>query len=111
MKAHFKLGNDSASRAALETMIGQVGEGVLPEDIARLYAYRGETDLAFEWIEKVLNMNPATRQKFVVHPGALMYIEFAGLLDDPRWEMVRQRFPDFDGWDQLRQWKAEALND
>lgn len=94
--ANHDLGRDAASRRSLAEMTAQVGSAFQPLDIAALHAYRGEVDEAFRWIEKSLENLPSSSA------GEMMRIEFAGLLDDPRWDSVRQHFPDYQGWDQLR---------
>jgi TolB-like protein/Tfp pilus assembly protein PilF len=96
VRAHHDLGNDAESRAALEKEIAGLNDASPPLRVARLYAYRGETDQAFEWIERALKTHPDLR------PSPFLMYEFAGLRDDPRWEQVRQRFPEIKSWDQGR---------
>jgi TolB-like protein/class 3 adenylate cyclase/Tfp pilus assembly protein PilF len=44
-------GRDAESRAALKTLIDSDAEGAAFQ-VAECYAYRGENDLAFEWLER-----------------------------------------------------------
>jgi TolB-like protein/tetratricopeptide (TPR) repeat protein len=94
--AYHDLGRDEESRAALAEMTAQVGQVVQPDEIAVLHAYRGEADEAFEWIERSLEVVPSWG------PGDFVRIEFVDLMDDPRWAMVRDHFPGYQGWDLLR---------
>ena len=46
-------------------------------NVARVYAFRGDHDLAFEWLTKVENIPPW----FLAYD---VYLRF--MVDDPRWE-------------------------
>ena len=48
---YHALGRKSASDAALARLTRDYG-GLWPQNIAQVYAYRGEADQAFEWFEK-----------------------------------------------------------
>jgi len=82
--AHEALGRHQESRAALGNLIS-----VCPNDcayqIAQVYAYRGEVDQAFEWL------NRAHRQ----HDGGLILIKtdllLASLRGDPRFAQMLKR--------------------
>jgi TolB-like protein/Tfp pilus assembly protein PilF len=76
---HHARGRDAESRAALEALVEKDAAGSAYQ-IAMGYAYRGETDLAFEWLER------AYRQR---DPGlSIMKVEptLRGLHADPRWQ-------------------------
>jgi TolB-like protein/Tfp pilus assembly protein PilF len=67
-----------------------------PASIASILAYMGEDDRAFEWIERGLANNPDMRiQDF-------LDVSFLNLVDDPRWQQVRDHFPEFDDWDLIK---------
>ena len=93
------MGDDEAARKLLAEMIGTEKQRV-PDayayNAAAIYAYMDEADEAFEWIDRALETYPEPPVQ------AFMDIRYAGLLDDPRWDRVRELFQDFDGWDQLR---------
>jgi TolB-like protein/class 3 adenylate cyclase/tetratricopeptide (TPR) repeat protein len=76
---HHALGRDAESRAALQALVDKDADGS-GYQIALGHAYRGETDLAFEWLER------AYRQR---DPGlSIMKVEpmLRGLHADPRWQ-------------------------
>jgi TolB-like protein/predicted Ser/Thr protein kinase len=53
--AHFAAGRKSESDAALTEAISRNGTS-WPSEIARVYAYRGEKDRAFEWLDRAYEM-------------------------------------------------------
>ena len=75
--AQYSLGQRSASNQALVEAIARHAAGMTYE-IAKVYAWRGEKDLAFEWME----------QAFRQHDAGLCFLKFDPLLDalrhDPR---------------------------
>jgi tetratricopeptide (TPR) repeat protein len=83
--AEWARGNKVASDAALNEMISSVAE-IAAVQIAWAYAYRRETDRAFEWLER------AYRQ----HDGGLAWTKanFAlkSLHSDPRWPAFWTKF-------------------
>ena len=72
------LGDAGASNAALEEMIEKwAAEGAV--QVAEVYAFRGEIDLAFDWLEQAYdNRDPGL-------PQMLLEPLLANLHDDPRW--------------------------
>ena len=74
--AEYSLGHDALSRQALDQEIGKGDQAAY--QIAEAYAWRGEKDKAFEWLER------ARKQ----HDGGLTFIKAPPLLDglksDPR---------------------------
>ena len=78
---HHSLGNSAESDAALDTLIEEYPQ--LSNLIALTYAMRGETDKAFEWLQKAVELEG---------PQALMNTwyapEFEALHADPRWERI-----------------------
>jgi len=77
----------------LQRLVNQEGEQN-PVWVAEAYAWRGERDLAFEWLEK----------GFVQKDVGLAYLlgntVFESLWDDPRWVAFLQRL------NLLEHWKA-----
>lgn len=77
-QAYHALGNKAASDAALATLIAKYAKAD-PYNIASVYAYRGEADLAFIWLDKAVQ----------AADPQLAGIQADPLLDklraDPRW--------------------------
>lgn len=73
------LGNAEASDQELQTIIELFGK-LASFQIAGIYAYRGEADKAFEWLQKAYDIRDAGLIAILLHPN------FAKLHDDPRWE-------------------------
>ena len=82
--AEHSLGHAAASEAALQQLIQKYAQ-TLAYQIAEVYAWRGERDLAFEWLER------AYRQ----HDGGIVYIRhdhlLASLRDDPRYRALLRK--------------------
>jgi tetratricopeptide (TPR) repeat protein len=79
------LGNREAADAALAQFIAEAGEE-RPVSVACLYAWRGDNDAAFEWLNRALDRNPELSVQYSwevwLHP----------LRDDPRWASLMQRW-------------------
>ena len=80
----YALENKFEADAALDRFIEQYSE-LQPDALATVYAFRGEADAAFEWIDKT-----------VEHYGGLNYGIYAdpmfrGLQSDPRWSRLLER--------------------
>jgi len=76
--AYHALGRKTESDAALATLIGKF-EKDAPYNIAYVYAFRGEADKAFEWLDKALQYQD---------PGLSMIVAenlFDNIHSDPRW--------------------------
>lgn len=71
-------GRPAESDAALNELIEKY-EKDAPYNIAQIYAYRGETDLAFEWLERAIEYGDGGLSELSANPG------FNGIHDDPRW--------------------------
>jgi tetratricopeptide (TPR) repeat protein len=76
-QAQHALGHRAASEAALRELVTEYGDQA--KVIATVYAYRGEPDRAFEWLERA----------YQKHDPDLVYLKpdyfLARLHDDPRW--------------------------
>jgi hypothetical protein len=53
--AHHSLGHAKESQQALEALIAKYRENA-PYQIAGVYAWRGENDRAFEWLERAVSL-------------------------------------------------------
>jgi tetratricopeptide (TPR) repeat protein len=79
--AHHQLGHDAESRRALDRLVAleQSTNGAPEYQIAEAWAFRGDRDQAFRWLEMGL----------VAHDAGMNYIQFdpllASLRDDPRY--------------------------
>jgi TolB-like protein/DNA-binding winged helix-turn-helix (wHTH) protein/Tfp pilus assembly protein PilF len=82
--AYYALGRIPDSDAALKRLIGR-GENSWACQIAQIYAYRGEHDKAFEWLDRA----------YQLHDGGLPYIKVDYILtklrQDPRYSNLLQR--------------------
>ena len=77
---YHALGRTAESAAALEELLEiERNEPGLAYNIAYVMAYRGETDLAFEWLERAVEYNDSGLAQ--VASDNL----FANIHDDPRW--------------------------
>jgi TolB-like protein/Tfp pilus assembly protein PilF len=76
--AYHALGQKAQSDAALKTLIAKYAKGN-PYDIATVYAYRGEPDPAFAWLDKAVQAaDPSLSNGMQTDP-------LLALHNDPRW--------------------------
>ncbi|MDX1403087.1 MAG: tetratricopeptide repeat protein [Woeseiaceae bacterium] len=80
----YALGNIEASDAALAELIDKFGSSSALQ-IAEAYAYRGEIDNAFEWLDRAYDNRDPGMTNLLVTPL------LANLHDDPRWEPLLDR--------------------
>ncbi len=78
------LGDTAAANAALEELIERFAADSAYQ-VAAAYAYRGETDLAFDWLEQAYDNRDAGISTLPTDPL------FANVHDDPRWEAFLDR--------------------
>ena len=76
--AFHDLGRAGESDELLQAYIDDFGEQN-PRDVAKIYAWRGEKDLAFEWLSRADETGSDGDRSFIVDPV------FTNLHDDPRW--------------------------
>ncbi len=81
---HDAMGRRAESDVALRRLIERWSDGGAYQ-IAETYGARGETDLAFEWLER------AYRQRDAGIPGAKVSPYFQSLHGDPRWGVFMER--------------------
>ncbi len=77
--AHHALGDAGASDAAIEELIERFAADMAYQ-IADAYAFRGEIDNAFEWLERAYDSRDSGLTNLLSDP--LLAI----LHDDPHWE-------------------------
>lgn len=86
--AHHTLGDAAASERELQLVISRYGH-ILPYQAAEVYAWRGDKDNAFAWLDRAEQL----------HDASFMYLEFDPLLrnlhSDPRFRalLARLRLP------------------
>src|SRR5262249_30022311 len=78
------LGNDAASRRAIDTMISQIANGSAYQ-IAEAYAWRGEADKAFEWLDRAFAQRDGGLPLVTLDPT------LASLRNDPRYAALRKK--------------------
>jgi TolB-like protein len=79
--AHYVRGDRAAADAALADLIAN-GRDRLAYQIAEVYAVRGETDKAFEWLQIAFDNQDAGTLSLLVDPL------LRGLRDDPRYKSL-----------------------
>ncbi len=79
-----ELGNTEVSNAALQELIDEQAETAAYQ-IAEVYAYRGEADNAFEWLERAYVNRDSGLPKLL--PDPLL----ANLREDPRWVLLLEK--------------------
>jgi len=86
--AHYVRGDRNAADAALSELI-QYGRDTLAYQIAEVYAVRGDTDKAFEWLQISYDNHDTGTLAILVDP--LLH----GLRDDPRYKalVAKMNFP------------------
>ena len=86
--AHYVRGDRKAADATLSELI-QYGRDTLAYQIAEVYAVRGETDKAFEWLQISYDNHDTGTLAILVDP--LLH----GLRDDPRYKalVAKMNFP------------------
>jgi TolB-like protein len=77
--AYFALGRNADSNAALQQSLKSYA-AYLPSSIAAVYAFRGESDEAFKWLDR------AYAEKDALLYGIKYRTEFDKLHDDPRYK-------------------------
>ena len=82
--AFHDLGRVEESDDQLKAFIDGYGERS-PREVARIYAWRGDKDLAFEWLRRADDKGPDHEHTMVVDPL------FANLHDDPRGEAILEK--------------------
>ena len=74
----------------LATLIERWGDKE-PDAVAQVYAWRGEIDLAFKWLDLALDADQPAKIQGTRKVTRLSDPVFQNLRDDPRWEDFRRR--------------------
>jgi len=80
----YALGRQDEYQAKLAELIEGWG-AEWPSEVAHVYAYSGEADAAFEWLDKAIGQNEEGLNEQFVNPL------YAPLHDDPRWALFLER--------------------
>ena len=80
--AHYDLGQDDLSDAALSELVEMGGNMVM---VANIYAYRDERDKAFEWLDRGFEEHDAWMVEIRMFPA------FESLHKDPRWDVIVEK--------------------
>jgi TolB-like protein/Flp pilus assembly protein TadD len=83
--SYHALGRSAESDAAMAELAANCEEPA-SYNIAYAYAFRGEPDLAFAWLEKALQHNDGGMTELVIQPM------FASIHNDPRWLPFLRKF-------------------
>ena len=88
---HHQLGNQEKAQTALDELIENYGD-YMAFQVAVIYAWRGETDKTFEWLET----------SFEDRDGGITHLLsgdiFETLYEDPRWEPYLLKLGLLDYW-------------
>jgi TolB-like protein/Flp pilus assembly protein TadD len=82
--AFHTLGRAEDSDELLRTYIEDFGEKY-PREVAKIYAWRGEKDLAFQWFQQADEAGSGGDKSFLMDPL------YTNLHDDPRWEAILEK--------------------
>jgi len=82
--AVFGLGDLAEADSLLQQLIEEWGDVAWP-NIAAVYAFRGEQDKAFEWLDVALENRDGSLMEILAYP------EMANLWGDPRWNTFIDR--------------------
>ena len=85
----YSMGRDEEFAARFQALKDQYGADY-PTMVARVYAWMGDVDSAFEWLDRYTPGQPELGQVIVNHMEFLS-VEFQPLHDDPRWQAWLQR--------------------
>lgn len=80
--SHYDLGQDDLSDAALADLVEMGGYAVV---VASIYAYRGENDKAFEWLDRGFEEH----DDWMIEIRMFKY--FDSLHSDPRWDAMVEK--------------------
>jgi TolB-like protein/tetratricopeptide (TPR) repeat protein len=83
-QVYHALGRDADADAALNALIAKHSRS-MSYNIALVLGYRGETDRAFEWLEKAIEFQDLGIGSIIVNPS------LEGLRSDPRWLPLLRR--------------------
>jgi tetratricopeptide (TPR) repeat protein len=82
--AYFALGDRANSDAALAQLLKSYAASI-PAGVAAVYAFRGETDEAFKWLDRAYSQKDAVLYRLKFSP------EFDRVHDDPRYKALLKK--------------------
>jgi TolB-like protein/DNA-binding winged helix-turn-helix (wHTH) protein len=82
--AYFALGDKAKSDAALDQLLKSYAANI-PAGVAAIYAFRGESDEAFEWLDRAYQQQDALLHRLKFSP------EFDKLHGDPRYKAFLEK--------------------
>ena len=82
--AQYELGRHAEHQASFRELRERWGD-VWPSEIAQVYAWKGEADAAFQWLDRAIAQNEDGLDQQYLHP----YYE--PIRDDPRWREFLER--------------------
>jgi tetratricopeptide (TPR) repeat protein len=88
--ALFSLGRSAEADVALARMIDERGE-LATHDVAKVYAWRNQPDVAFEWLDKFADLATGDEDHRFGMVNSVHSPLYQNLHDDPRWETYRER--------------------
>jgi len=97
---YHALGNSERAQSELEELIA-LGY-VWPYEIAMVYAYRGDLDEAFIWLDRAIERRDSSLATLVVDPFMV------NLHDDPRFELVVDRIDRTAYWEARKSWQQST---
>jgi adenylate cyclase len=92
--AQYALGNQEASDQNLNLVITEATD-TSAYQIAQIYAFRGEVDHAFEWLDHSYDIRDSGLSHTVGDPA------FESLHEDPRWEQLLEKLGLAEAWRNL----------
>ena len=92
--AHHALGNDEESQLALGELIENYGE-VAAFQVAEVYAFRGEAEEAFKWLERSFSIRDSGLSSILADTA------FRGLTGDPRWAIFLEKLGLAEAWREM----------
>jgi len=92
--SYSDLGNEAAAQSIINQMLEE-SSTTLPGTMAAVYAWRGENDLAFEWLEK------AYQQRDLRLPYLLVNIFYRNLTTDPRYAIFIEKLGLLEEWQSM----------
>ena len=89
--AHVMLGNTAGADATLQELIDKHASHMAAQ-IAEVYAYRGDVEATFEWLERAYETSdPGIISSLLVSPFEILH-------DDPRWLEFLEKIELADAW-------------
>jgi len=97
---YHALGRDAEAAQALDYMI-ETQHQWMAYQIAGVFAFQGQPDLSFEWLEKTYEQRDGGITHILGDPS------FESIYDDPRWEPYLLKLGLLDAWKDLQKRRAE----